>query len=72
MKNLKQIDSMVNKEMTEESVLIYFNVDLNDIAPFMCSPYAEGWLWADQIKILVEYSISIFYIIIIITLICNI
>ena len=46
MKNLEKIASKVYEDINVKSVTVYYNADLNDIAPFMCSPFNEGWFWA--------------------------
>ena len=59
MKNLEKIASKVYENINEKSVTVYYNADLNDIAPFMCSPFNEGWFWADETKDLVNYVFEI-------------
>lgn len=59
MKNLDQIEKNVYGDITEKSFIVYYNADLNDIAPFMCSPFSEGWFWANNTKDLVNYIFEI-------------
>lgn len=59
MKKLETIASKVYEEINEKSMTVYFNADLNDIAPFMCSPFNEGWFWANNTKDLVNYIFEI-------------
>lgn len=59
MKKLEAIASKVYEEINEKSVTVYFNADLNDIAPFMCSPFNEGRFWLNNTKDLVNYIFEI-------------
>ena len=45
MKDLKKIIANISKEVTEESIMVEYSIDI-DIPPFMCSPYDENWIWS--------------------------
>ena len=55
MKNLKLINQNIQKDVTENTVMVEFKIDINNVAPFMCSPYAESWIWSENIKDLNNY-----------------
>lgn len=59
MKNLDIIANKVYEEINEKSITVYYTADLNDIAPFMCSPFNEGWFWSNNINDLVNYIFEI-------------
>lgn len=59
MKNLDLIASKVYQEINEKSIVVYYSVDLNDIAPFMCSPFNEGWFWSVKTKDIFNYIFEI-------------
>ena len=59
MKKLETIANKVYEEINEKSITVFFTADLNDIAPFMCSPFNEGWFWANDTKDLVNYVFEI-------------
>lgn len=59
MKKLEDIANKVYEKINEKSVVVHFTADLNDIAPFMCSPFNEGWFWANNTKDLVNYLFEI-------------
>lgn len=59
MKKLEAIANKVYDQINEQSITVYFSADLNDIAPFMCSPFNEGWFWANNTKDLVNYVFEI-------------
>ena len=55
MKNLNLINENVQKEVTEKTVMVEFKIDINNVAPFMCSPFAESWIWSEDIRDLNNY-----------------
>lgn len=59
MKNFNEIVKKVNQEINEESITVYFQAELNEVAPFMCNAYDEGWLWSNETKNIVNYVFEI-------------
>lgn len=53
--DFKRINEAVKKDVTENSVMIAFSIDLNNVAPFMCSPFVEDWIWSEKTKDLNNY-----------------
>lgn len=42
-------------EMNENTMVVYYSADLDNIPPFMCSPFDEGWFWSNNTKDLAKY-----------------
>lgn len=59
MKNLDLITSKVYGELSENSMMVYYSIDLNDIPPFMSSPFTDGWFWANNTNDLIKYVFEI-------------
>ena len=59
MKNLDLIIKNVNKEIEENTIMINYSIDLNDIPPFMCSPFLDGWFWSKNTNDIVKYTFEI-------------
>ena len=53
--DFKRINEAVKKDVTENSVMMAFSIDLNNVAPFMCSPFVEDWIWSEKTKDLNNY-----------------
>lgn len=53
--DFKRINEAVKKDVTENSVMMAFSIDLNNVAPFMCSPFVEDWIWSENTKDLNNY-----------------
>lgn len=53
--DFKRINEAVKKDVTENSVMMAFSIDLNNVAPFMCSPFVEDWIWSENTKDLSNY-----------------
>ena len=59
MKDLELITSKVYKDINQNDIMIFYTADLNDIPPFMCSPYSEGWFWSKNTKELFDYIFEV-------------
>ena len=59
MKNLEKISKSVYGKLDENSVVVYFTADLNNIPAFMCSPFCDGWFGSKSTKDLVAYIFEI-------------
>lgn len=57
--NVDLISKKVYQNINEESVVVYYNADLNDIPSFMCSPFSEGWFWSNEPNDLVKYIFEV-------------
>ena len=53
--DFKRINEAVKKDVTENSIMMAFSIDLNNVAPFMCSPFVEDWIWSEKTKDLNNY-----------------
>lgn len=53
--DFERINEAVKKDVTEDSVMMAFSIDLNNVAPFMCSPFVEDWIWSENTKDLNNY-----------------
>lgn len=70
MKDLEIIYENVQKDITEKTVMMKFKIDITNVAPFMCSPFCEGWIWSEKISdlnnyifdlLIPEYLINVLY-----------
>ena len=59
MNKLQEIANKVNGKLTNESIVVYYNVSLNDIPPFMCGPFVEEWFGSNESKDIIEYVFEI-------------
>lgn len=59
MKDLETIACRVFSDINERSVMVHYKADLNDVAPFMCSPFNEEWFWSNEIQNIVNYVFEI-------------
>lgn len=57
--NFQKINELVKKDVTEKSIMLSFSIDLNNVAPFMCSPFVEDWIWSENTKDLINYIFEI-------------
>lgn len=55
MNKIDLIFENVQKEITENTIMVEFAIDINNIAPFMCSPFIEGWIWSEKTTDLNSY-----------------
>ena len=46
-------------EMNNETKVVYFNSDLDNVPAFMCSPFDEGWFWSKSTKDLVQFVLEV-------------
>lgn len=53
--NFQRINESVKKDVTEKTIMMSFSIDLNNIAPFMCSPFVEDWIWSEKTEDLTNY-----------------
>ena len=53
--DFERINEAVKKDVTEDSVMMAFSIDLNNVSPFMCSPFVEDWIWSENTKDLNNY-----------------
>lgn len=42
-------------DINDETIVVYFSVDLSDVPPFMCSPFEDGWFWSNNTSDLIKY-----------------
>lgn len=59
MENLELITKNVYGEINEKSIVIFCRADLNDVAPFMCSPYTEDWFWSNSTNEIIKYIFEV-------------
>ena len=59
MKNLEQISKKVYGKLDENSAVVYYTADLNNIPAFMCSPFCDGWFGAKSTNDLVSYIFEV-------------
>lgn len=59
MKNLEQIANKVYGKINENTIMVYYNADLNNIPGFMCSPFSDGWFGSNSTKELIDYIFNI-------------
>ena len=59
MKKLDDIANAVYQNIEEDSIMVYYSADLNNIPSFMCSPFSDGWFSSKNTKDLVSYIFEI-------------
>lgn len=59
MKNVKEITKKVHGAIGANTFMLHFEADLNDIPPFMCSPFNDGWVWSESLEDLKSYIFEI-------------
>lgn len=57
MLDIKKIRSkVINKNnINEKTIIMYYQGDLLNIPPFMCSPFSEDWFWSNNFNDLSAY-----------------
>lgn len=61
MKNVKEITKKVHGAIGANTFMLHFEADLNDIPPFMCSPFNDGWVWSESLEDLKSYIFEIIF-----------
>lgn len=59
MKNFETIIKKVKSEVNENTIVVYYNADLINVSPFMCSPFMEEWIYSSNINEIIDYLFEI-------------
>lgn len=46
------------RKINDDTMMIYFTADLANVPPFMCSPFEDGWYYANNTADLIKYVLE--------------
>lgn len=55
MESLDLIDKNAHVKINENSIMVFYTIDVMNIPPFMCSPFIEDWIHSESIEDLCKY-----------------